>query len=136
MKVRNGLVDFAQIWNWRCPTLRTLTPKILCVSVWGVLSYRCVKMAFSLLLYNAHLSVARPRFLGFLGRTMCLDLLWFVPYGMLKAQVQIRQRKSVSKPRRQTVVNQPVQLWVQSQPKPTFFSFWTFLEHIFSRDYN
>ena len=48
--LRKGLVDSAQIWNWRCPTLRELTEKILCFSVKGVLSYRCVKTAFSLLL--------------------------------------------------------------------------------------
>jgi len=48
--LRNGLVDSAQIWNWRCPTPREFTQKILCVSVQGVLSYRCVKTAFSLLL--------------------------------------------------------------------------------------
>jgi len=29
----NGLADSAQIWNWRCPTTRKLTHKILCVSV-------------------------------------------------------------------------------------------------------
>jgi len=46
----NGLVDSAQIWNWRCPTLRKFAQKILCVSVQGVSSYRCVKTAFSLLL--------------------------------------------------------------------------------------
>jgi len=28
----NGLVDSAQIWNWRCPTPRKLAQKILCVS--------------------------------------------------------------------------------------------------------
>jgi len=48
--LRNGLADLAQIWNWRCPTLREFTQRILCVSVQGVLSYRCVKTAFSLLL--------------------------------------------------------------------------------------
>jgi len=46
----NGLADSAQIWNWRSSTPRELTQKILCVSVQGVLSYRCVKTAFSLLL--------------------------------------------------------------------------------------
>jgi len=46
----NGLADLAQIWNWRCPTPREFTQKILCVSVQGVLSYRWVKTAFSLLL--------------------------------------------------------------------------------------
>ena len=45
-----GLVDSAQIWNWRCPTLRKLAQKKLCVSIQGVLNYRCIKMAFSLLL--------------------------------------------------------------------------------------
>jgi len=48
--LRNGLVDSAQIWNWRCPTPRKFAQKILCVSAQGVSSYRCVKMAFSLLL--------------------------------------------------------------------------------------
>jgi len=46
----NGLADSAQIWNWRCPTLKEFTQKISCVSVQGVLSYGCVKTAFSLLL--------------------------------------------------------------------------------------
>jgi len=46
----NSLADSAQIWNWRCPTLRELTQKISCVSVQGVLSYRCTKTVFSLLL--------------------------------------------------------------------------------------
>jgi len=46
----NGLVDSAQIWNWRCPTLRKFAQKILCVSAQGVSSYRCMKTAFSLLL--------------------------------------------------------------------------------------
>jgi len=31
--LRNGLVDSAQIQNWRCPTLREFTQKISCVSV-------------------------------------------------------------------------------------------------------
>ena len=46
----NGLVDSAQIWNWRCPTPREFAQKISCVSVRGVSSYRCMKMVFSLLL--------------------------------------------------------------------------------------
>jgi len=46
----NGLADLAKIWNWRCPTSREFTQKILCASVQRVLSYRCVKTAFSLLL--------------------------------------------------------------------------------------
>jgi len=48
--LRNGLVDSAQIWNWRCPTPWKFAQEILCVSAQGVLSYRCVKTAFSLLL--------------------------------------------------------------------------------------
>ena len=46
----NGLADLAQIWNWGCPTPKEFTQKILCVSVQVVLSYKCVKTAFSLLL--------------------------------------------------------------------------------------
>jgi len=45
-----GLVDSAQIWNWKCPTPKKCAQKIWCVSAQGVLSYRCVKTAFSLLL--------------------------------------------------------------------------------------
>jgi len=45
--LENSLVDLAQIWNWRCPTPRKFAQKILCVYA---PSYRCVKMAFSLLL--------------------------------------------------------------------------------------
>jgi len=48
--LRNGLVDSAQIWNWRCPTPRKFAQKILCASAQGVSSYRCVKTAFSLFL--------------------------------------------------------------------------------------
>ena len=43
---------------------REFVQKISCVSVQGVLSYRCVKMSFSSFLYNTHLSVACPGFLG------------------------------------------------------------------------
>jgi len=48
--VGNSLTDSAQIWNWKCSTPRDFTQKISCVFVEGVLSYRCVKTAFSLLL--------------------------------------------------------------------------------------
>jgi len=49
--LRNGLVDLAQIWKWRCSTPREIcTNFFLCVSAQGVSSYRCVKTAFSLLL--------------------------------------------------------------------------------------
>jgi len=46
----NSLVNSAQIWNWRCPTPKKFAQKILCVSAQGVLSYKCVKTAFSVLL--------------------------------------------------------------------------------------
>jgi len=46
----SSLVHSAQIWKWRCPTPRKFAQKILCVSVQEVSSYKCVKMAFSLLL--------------------------------------------------------------------------------------
>jgi len=46
----NGLVDSAQIWNWRCPTPKKFAQKILCVSAQGDSSYRFVKTVFSLLL--------------------------------------------------------------------------------------
>ena len=53
-----------QIWNWRCSILRKLTQKKLCVSVKEVSSYRCVKMAFSLLLYMYTWLSRTLRFLG------------------------------------------------------------------------
>ena len=46
----NSLVDSAQIWHWRCATLREFRQKITCVFVQGVSSYEYVKTAFSLLL--------------------------------------------------------------------------------------
>ena len=46
----NGLVDSAQIWNFRYPTPRKFAQNILCVSAQGVSSYRCVKKAHFLLL--------------------------------------------------------------------------------------
>ena len=62
----NGLADSAQIWKWRYPTPRKFTQKILCVSVQGVLNYRCVKTA---------LSVACPWFLGLHDNYhVCLDV--------------------------------------------------------------
>ena len=40
----NGLLDSAQIWNWKCPTPSGFALKNLCVSVQGVSSYRCGKV--------------------------------------------------------------------------------------------
>ena len=58
--LRNGLVDLAQIWNWRCLTPREVTQKFLYVFVQGVLSYRCMKTVFTPVKYT--------RDPGFLGR--------------------------------------------------------------------
>ena len=43
-----------------------------CISVQEVLSFRCMKMVSSLLLYNAHLSVAHPGFLGLHNTLPCV----------------------------------------------------------------
>ena len=58
--LRDGL---AEIWNGMSPTPRNFPQKNLCSSIQGLLSYRCVKTAFTWLLYNTHLSVMRPYWL-------------------------------------------------------------------------
>jgi len=65
--LRNGLADLAQIWNWSARTPRESAQNKI-VFVQGVLSYRSMKMALSLLV-----SVVRSRFLGPHDATMCLD---------------------------------------------------------------
>jgi len=46
-----------------CPTPREFPQKKLCSSIQVLLSYRCVKTAFTWFLYNTHLSVAHPYWL-------------------------------------------------------------------------
>ena len=46
--LRNGLADLAHIWNWSARTPRESAQNKI-VFVQGVLSYRSMKMAFSLL---------------------------------------------------------------------------------------
>jgi len=67
------LADSAQIWNWRCPTPNEFTQKILCVSVQGVLSYRCMKQCF---LYSCKIHTCLSHALGRTTHvTVCLDTI-------------------------------------------------------------
>ena len=50
----NGLADSAQIWNWRCPTLRKVSQKHMYVSVKGVLSSQHADNGVSIEKINAH----------------------------------------------------------------------------------
>jgi len=63
--LHDGWEDSSQIWNERCPTSREHPQQKWFISVQALLSYRCVKMAFSPFLYNtrAHFSVALPYWL-------------------------------------------------------------------------
>jgi len=67
----NSLMDSAQIWNQRCPTSTEFTQKNLCVSVQGVLNYRCVY--FTSVKYT--LVCCAPGFLGLYETLPCVLIL-------------------------------------------------------------
>ena len=69
--LRKGLVDSAQIWNWRCPTPSELANRKFFVffCLGSVELQMCENGVFLTPVKYTHLFVARPRFLGFLGRT-------------------------------------------------------------------
>ena len=81
----NSSVDSVLIWNWKYPTPREFLQKISCVSVQGLLSYRRVKPAFSLLL---HLSVAGPGFLEPHDTLTCV-LIEYTPKDHFNYQPQL-----------------------------------------------
>jgi len=75
--LRDGWADLTEIWNVMCPTLRNVSQQNWCSFVQALLSYRCVKMAFSWFLYNTHLSIACLHWLYIATRhiVVCLDEL-------------------------------------------------------------
>ena len=64
--LENGLVNSAQICNWRCPAPRKFAQKILCVSAQGV---------FELQMRENTLVCPTPKVSFFLGRTTLLCVL-------------------------------------------------------------
>ena len=75
--LKNGLADSTQIRNWQCPTPKKVVHKILRASVQGVLSYRCVKMAYFFYSCKIHTCLSCPRFLGPHNTLPCVLILFY-----------------------------------------------------------
>ena len=59
----DGRVDLTKIWNEMCPIPKDFPQQKWCSSIQALLSYRCMKMAFSWFLYKTHSSVTCPHWL-------------------------------------------------------------------------